>query len=72
MLAGDPNRKSANPIFVYECHRKLGLLDSIVSRCPLNPNMKLINIIDTSRETASTSMIPANTDGYESHHHVRV
>ncbi|KAJ9102318.1 hypothetical protein QFC20_005011 [Naganishia adeliensis] len=33
MLAGEPNRKSANPIFVYECHRKLGLVDSILGRC---------------------------------------
>jgi hypothetical protein len=32
MLAGDPNRKSANPIFVYECHRNPDLTGSLVSK----------------------------------------
>lgn len=32
MLAGEPDRKSANPIFVYECHRNPDLSGSIVGQ----------------------------------------
>jgi hypothetical protein len=61
MLAGEPDRKSANPIFVYECHRNPDLSGSIVSS--REDTREKVAHVDHAlrREGISTLTILANT-----------
>lgn len=60
MLAGEPDRKSPNPIYVYECHRNPDLSGSIVSSHNSRQNRKP-RPVAFSLEGISTLTIHANT-----------